>query len=419
MPSNGTPNVYVWVWLPGATEPVVAGVLTAEGKSTSFTYGASYRSRPDAIPLYLPELPLRSGQIAPLESLTIAGCITDGAPDSWGRRVIDYRRLGVGSQGAFELHDLDYLLESGSDRIGGLDFQARADLYVSRTAGGSLEELMEAAARLEAGEPFSPELDEALFQGSAIGGARPKALLADGSRGLIAKFSSTTDQFPVVKAEGVAMALARRVGLNVAKSTVVSSVGKDVLLVERFDRTDISGQRTLMISALTMLELDEMMGRYATYPALADVIRERFEQPGLTLRELFGRIVFNICVSNTDDHARNHAAFWNGESLTLTPAYDICPQPRSGGEAAQAMAIGREVDSLSRASRRSQFATCVAAAHEYLLSQADAREIIDHQIDVIETEWLSAAEEVRLSATEAAQLRERQILNPFAFEDYL
>jgi serine/threonine-protein kinase HipA len=82
------------------------------------------------------------------------------------------------------------------------------------------------------------------------------------------------------------------------------------------------------------------------------------------------------------------------------------------------MAIRREVDPLSRASRRSQFATCVAAAHEYLLSQADARQIIDHQIDVIETQWLSATEEVRLSATEAAQLRERQILNPFAFEDY-
>ena len=87
-------------------------------------------------------------------------------------------------------------------------------------------------------------------------------------------------------------------------------------------------------------------GRYATHQGLAVLIRQRFTEPKAYLRELFSRIVFNICVSNTDDHARNHAAFYRfdpgGIDLTLTPGYDICPQPRSGESAEQAMAIGRD-----------------------------------------------------------------------------
>ncbi|MHB1087178.1 MAG: type II toxin-antitoxin system HipA family toxin [Acidimicrobiales bacterium] len=271
---------------------------------------------------------------------------------------------------------------------------------------------MDAAARLEAGEPFSEELDRALFQGSAIGGARPKALLSDGNQQWIAKFSSSTDHFPMVKAEGVAMSLARRANLNVAKSKVVPCLGKDVLLVERFDRTEIRGERKMMVSALTMLELDEMWARYATYPNLADVIRERFVDPGTNLRELFGRIVFNILVGNTDDHARNHAAFWDGASLSLTPAYDISPCPRSGGEAVQAMAIGRD------GSRYSQLTTCVAASSEYLLTESEAREIIVDQLDVIRSEWNDAADEARLTEADIAQLWGRSILNSFALEGF-
>lgn len=81
-----------------------------------------------------------------------------------------------------------------------------------------------------------------------------------------------------------------------------------------------------MVSALTILELDELMARYASYETLAEIVRHRFDAPVPTLHELFGRLVFNVLCGNTDDHARNHAAFWNGSSLALTPAYDICPR---------------------------------------------------------------------------------------------
>src|SRR5690606_20000377 len=117
-----------------------------------------------------------------------------------------------------------------------------------------------------------------------------------------------------------------------------------VLLVERFDRkaTAEGWTRRGMVSALTLFGLDEMMARYASYQDLAEIIRHRFARPAQTLRELFGRIVFNVLCGNTDDHARNHAAFWNGHQLSLTPAYDICPQARTGNEASQAMLIAGE-----------------------------------------------------------------------------
>jgi serine/threonine-protein kinase HipA len=221
-----------------------------------------------------------------------------------------------------------------------------------------------------------------------------------------------SDPYPVVKAEAVAMELARRVGLDVARTGVIEVLGNDVLLVDRFDRPAGGRLRRMVISGLTILSLDLMMARYATYYDLADAIRNRFAEPKQTLRELFSRIIFNICVSNTDDHARNHAAFWDGKILTLTRAYDICPQLRSGGEATQVMAIRRD------GYRYSQLAGCVAAATgTYLLSNAEAKDVIDHQVDTIRSEWDEAAEVARLTAVERDQLWGRQILNPHALED--
>lgn len=362
-------EAFVWVWLPGATDPVTAGRLENSGEIVYFTYGRSYLGRPDAIPLYAPELPLRTGRIRPLAGLTVAGCIRDAGPDAWGQRVILAEHTGrlTADSDTDDLSLLTYLLESGSDRIGALDFQTSATTYQARTSDATLAELVTAAEMLEAGQPLPPALGIALLHGTSVGGARPKVLINDGDRKLIAKLSSSTDIHPVVKAEAVAMELARRVGLDVPRTEMIEVAGRDVLLVDRFDRPDGGRHRRMFVSALTILNLDLMMGRYATYYDLADAIRNHFTEPKQTLRELFSRIVFNICVSNTDDHARNHAAFWDGKNLTLTPAYDICPQPRSGGEATQAMAIRKD------GYRYSQLAGCVDAATDtYLLSKTEA-----------------------------------------------
>jgi serine/threonine-protein kinase HipA len=185
-------EAYVWIWLPGETEPTVAGRLEADGDKLYFNYGKSYLERRNAaIAIYPPELPLRAGRLPLLDGLSIPGCIRDGAPDAWGRRVIINRRMGQTSDSidTAQLDELTYLLESGSDRIGALDFQQSASTYTPRIATNvSLDELSESAQRVERGLPLTPELDQALFHGSSIGGARPKALVEAHGKKYIAKF---------------------------------------------------------------------------------------------------------------------------------------------------------------------------------------------------------------------------------------
>lgn len=407
-------DAYVWIWLPENLEPVVAGRIARDGQRLIFNYGRSYLQRNAAISLYEPELPLRAGPISPLTGLSMAGCLRDAAPDAWGRRVIINRKFGRKGDriDIGQLDELTYLLESGSDRIGALDFQRSATTYAPRGGGGaSLEELLSVAERVENGTPITPDLDLALFHGSSIGGARPKAIIDDGERKLIAKFSSRDDVFNLVKGEFIAMRLAGRVGLKVAPVRLVRAAGKDVLLIERFDRerAGLSWRRKAMVSALTLFELDEMMARYASYEALAEIIRYRFDAPDATLRELFGRLVFNILCGNTDDHARNHAAFWNGRTLELTPAYDICPQARAGGEAGQAMLITGQ-------NNMSTLAVCLEAARHFHLSEREAAEIIERQLIAIREHWPEVCEDAALTEIERGLLWRRQFLNPFAFQ---
>lgn len=414
MTSKGSyDEAFVWVWLPKETEPVVAGRLVKEGNSLEFNYGKSYLARENAISLYKQELPLKPGALPLLEGLSIPGCIRDGAPDAWGRRVIINKNLGLkrAEANSTELDELTYLLESGSDRIGALDFQRSASEYLPRlSVNASLEELLESAERVEKGVPLTPELDQALHHGSSIGGARPKALIEDGNTKFVAKFSSSTDLYNIVKAEFIAMRLAEKVGLNVAPVSLVQSSHKDVLLIERFDRKHSSAgwERKIMISALTLFALDEMMARYASYEILAEIIRHRFVDAAATLRELYSRLVFNILCGNTDDHARNHAAFWDGEMLTLTPAYDICPQGRTGNEATQAMLI-------SGSNRMSNITSCIEAAQQFLLSREEATDIAETQKKIIEQCWQSVCDEARLTEVDSNLLWGRQFFNPYAF----
>ncbi len=411
-------EAYVWIWLPGETQPVVAGKLEADNGTIHFNYGKSYLDRAGdknpAIPIYAPELPLRAGVLPLLNNLEIPNCIRDAAPDAWGRRVIINKQFGLKGRDADtgNLDELTYLLESGSDRIGALDFQRSPTEFVPRTANNArLEDLLDSAERVEKGVPLTAELDQALFHGSSIGGARPKALIEDQGSKYIAKFSFSSDLYSVVKAEYVAMRLASIAGLTAAPVKLVKAAGKDVLLIERFDRIalDSGWARKSMVSALTLFGLSEMMARYASYEDLAEIIRHRFTQPGETLKELYGRLVFNILCGNTDDHARNHAAFWNGQELNLTPAYDICPQGRTGNEATQAMLITGE-------NRFSQLKTCFAAAHHFLLSRQAAVDAIERIETAIRDNWESVCGEAELSPVDKNYLWGRQFLNPFSIE---
>jgi serine/threonine-protein kinase HipA len=208
------------------------------------------------------------------------------------------------------------------------------------------------------------------------------------------------------------MELARRVDIDVATTSITRALGRDVLLVERFDREPGSRRRHALVSALTLLGLHELHGRYATYPDLADVIRQRFQDPERTLHELFRRVVFNVLTGNRDDHARNHAASWDGAALRLTPAYDLCPEPRLTSEATQAMAITRD------GQRQSRVQVCIDAAEVFLLTERDAHDEVERQLSVLHDEWTEAADAVDLTTAQRQQLWGHAIVHPYALEGY-
>ena len=400
---------FVWIWLPQATAPTCAGRLFADKSTYSFEYLGSYLESPGAIALDEVELPLIHGVIRPGRDAEMANALRDAAPDAWGRQVINY---AMGHGGA-ELGLLEYLLLSGSDRPGALDFQASPTHYVPRTSDAvPLPALLDAAAKIERGEELPQPLDAALLHSASVGGARPKALVLDSGRKMIAKFSSSSDDYNVVKGEFVAMTLARRAGLDVAGVGLVQSGGKEVLLVDRFDRNwnGAEWERRGMLSGMTLLRLNNsLLARYASYEDLADLMRHKFSGGNASMEEWFGRMTFNILCGNTDDHARNHAAFWDGHSLSLAPAYDICPQRRSGREASQAMMLCGE-------QRRSQLRLCLEGASHFLLNESRAIEVMKRQVDVIQSEWADVCDKAEMGAAEQRYFWRRQFLPMLAFK---
>lgn len=408
-----TSKIYVWKWLPEAVEPVVAGLLQfdAQGRQ-AFAYGRSYLERENAQPIYASELKLKQGTQEPIPGLMHFSCLRDAAPDAWGRRVIHARLFGrVDLNPDTYPDEATYLMHSGSDRIGALDFQESATEYTPRLQdSASLEDLQRAAELLSSDSPIPKDLEAALFHGSSIGGARPKAAISGVRVKYIAKFSVSSDNHDVVRGEFVAMTLADRCGLDVAKVQLKNTLGRDVLLVERFDRRPAGDgwTRRAIVSGLTVLGLDERWAREASYSQLADHLKISGLHFKNDARELFSRMVFNILIGNTDDHARNHAFFIEKNTLHLTPAYDICPFPRAGGEASHGMKIFQN-------SNLSRIELCVAAAAAFSVSEDEAVHIIQYQIDVITSQFVDICNEAKMSKTSQQLLWRRAVLNPDIF----
>ena len=230
-------QAFVWVWLPGATDPVVAGRLDLEGQVLAFTYGRSYLEREDRIPLYLPELPLRRARSR--RGRRGGRLHRRRGPDAWGQRVILNRLIGGGAADTAELTPLTYLLESGSDRTGALDFQASAEEYVPRVAGPGDPGGTGRIGR--AGRAWRAALTRARPGAAArqlVGGARPE--------GAAARRRPATDrevQLDHGHLPGGQGRVRRRWSWRGAPASsgaggADKALGGDALLVERFDRPE-------------------------------------------------------------------------------------------------------------------------------------------------------------------------------------
>ena len=405
-----TSEAFVWIFLPGRTEPVVCGRLDAlQDGAYSFLYGRSYRDRDDATSLAPEGMPITATTFVGRRAGALPGLIRDAGPDAWGRYVAEYRT------GTAKLDELDLLLHAHADRIGALAFspsstQCRA--YAPPMV--TLADLEAAARGVQEGATLPQHLLDALLHGTSIGGARPKAAVDIDGRQWIAKFSSTTDQYRVVRWEAASLTLAQAAGIRVPAHRLEQVNGRDALLVERFDREGAGAtvRRHHMLSALTLLNLDDTEAPLASYPDLSEVLLRHAHDPAADRTELFRRMVFNILIGNEDDHAKNHACFWDGQRLRLTQAYDMLPQRRAGAEGRQAMIVGTH----GPGGRESTLTNALSSAARFGLRADEAVAVANEVLGVVEEQWEQRFLDVDVPPREIAALRGTSVLSAVAVQ---
>lgn len=319
--------------------PHLVGRLSArvrKGKETAtFQYDATWLQNPLRFSLE-PALGLDPGPFHAQADLPIFGAIGDSVPDRWGRalmRRMERRRAEQENTTPRTLQEIDYLLLVDDEaRQGALRFADVEGGPFLREHGATripplveLPRLLSATERVIDDDPTDEDLRLLLAPGSSLGGARPKASVREQDGHLaIAKFPRRDDDYNTVVWEAVALELARKAGIAAAVSRLETIDGKAVLLLQRFDRD--GARRIPFLSAMSMLGARDNQTR--SYLEIVDALRQHGASARDDIQALWRRMVFNILISNTDDHLRNHGFLYEGQGgWRLSPAYDINPVP--------------------------------------------------------------------------------------------
>lgn len=318
--------------------------------STSLTYDPAWTAAPTAYALS-PDLPLLQSR----HQITggLPGAFADSAPDRWGRNLIAKRiraQAPFGQQTAPTIREVDYLLGVADEtRQGALRFALDdAGPYLGTGSDVprlvALPRLLRAAdAVVDDGEDGLAAVKELLAAGSgSLGGARPKASVRDGDRLMIAKFPHRSDGWDVMAWEKTALDLARGCGIDVPPCRLVTVGQRHVLLLDRFDRRGAA--RVGYISAMTLLQSSD--GVAVDYLEVAEALAEHGGAVVADLAQLWRRIAFMVVINNVDDHLRNHGFLHSASGWTLSPAFDLNPDPDPG--AARVTSVGF-VDDARRA----------------------------------------------------------------------
>lgn len=398
-------QVQVYVSIGGADVP--AGTLYSHRRrgteSATFAYTTSYLATPGAYAID-PELPLTSGARQTRMGNTLFGSLTDCAPDRWGRTLLTRREAALApaeGRTTRTLGEIDYVLGVRDDlRQGALrlrvdDGPFLADGDTGVPALTDLPALLDLATRAENDTADLPDLQRLIQVGSSLGGARPKAHVRDtNGRIAIAKFPSAAhDTWNVMAWEKVALDLARRAGIDVPTSRLLNLAGRNVLVIDRFDRTS-AGDRIGYLSAMTMLEASD--GERRSYLEIAEVVENTSARATEELHELWRRIVFSVLISNTDDHLRNHGFLHDrGDVWRLSPAFDLNPNPAPGPKYLST-AIDDADDTASLTS-------ALAVAEYFRLSRAQAREALRDVANAV-SGWRTVAARHQLTPSEIATM---------------
>jgi len=403
-------TTFVYIHL--ADGPVPAGQLDMieDGRNSHaiFQYGRRYLQRPDRVAvdpagLPLPDLDAADQSFRTAQDFALFNGIRDAAPDGWGRYLI------AKAAGAESLEEFDYLIASGDHRVGALAFGPDPVNGPKRIAPWGdaetpdkhldLAALLEAAERVQSVDRLDPSLRRFLEAGSSLGGARPKAATMRNGTPWIAKFSAKDDSYPVCRVEHAAMTLAAECDLDVPHLALESVFGRDVYLIERFDRSMQIGhlRRRAFASALTMLEAQEIAAYHYSYRDLAEIIRQYGTEPKQDLREMFRRMVFNILVSNDDDHLRNHAFLFDGKGWRLSPLYDVVPRPQTGPHPNLILGVGDR-------GREASLSNALTSAAAFGLNTEEAVKQIDELRHQVKRRWKPLLIEGGLKSTEIERL---------------
>ena len=329
-------DIEVYIDLDDKTRPVgIARCNLARGVETiAFEYGDSWLKDASRFSIE-PALQLTRGLYAPPAGQASFGSIGDSAPDTWGRRLMqraERRQATRENRSVRTLTESSYLLGVADEtrlgalrfrRVGEEPFQAATDNGVPALV--ALGKLLQITERIMRDEETDEELLLIFAPGSSLGGARPKASVIDQHGCLsIAKFPKETDEYSVETWEEVALQLAGQAGIQTAEHQLLTVAGKKVLLSRRFDRN--GARRIPFLSAMAMMGARD--GVPGSYPDMVDALSRHGAHAKADAQQLYRRVVFNVMISNLDDHLRNHGFLWQDRTgWRLSPAYDLNPVP--------------------------------------------------------------------------------------------
>ena len=405
-------NIYVYDDF-SFEKPELIGTLYVNvikgSESYSFAYDAQWLKKTN-LSVYLdPELMPYAGRQYP-SGKSIFGLLADSSPDRWGRVLMNKReRIVAEKEGRkpAKLYDSDYLLGVYDEtRMGGLRFKSNPDgtfLSDDKTTAtppwATLRSLEEASRNFENDETGLAEkwLQQLIKPGSSLGGARPKATVVDPKNQLwIAKFPSKNDENDTGAWEMVAHDLAGLCGLTVpeAKLEKFSALGS-TYLVKRFDR--IGNKRVHFASAMTLLGKTDGASAAdgSSYLDIAAFIKANGAKPKADLIELWKRIVFNMAITNTDDHLRNHAFILTPTGWVLSPLFDVNPVP-----------YGDELSlNVNEDDNRIDIELAVQTAVLFGIGKSDAQAYAAQLLETVRENWDKIAAKHGLSRREIEEMK--------------
>jgi serine/threonine-protein kinase HipA len=373
-------------------------------QSASFEYDASWLDSTARFSID-PFLDLGRGAFHTPPGRLLFGTFSDAAPDRWGRKLMQrLERKQAGQEGRTirALCEIDFLLMVDDEaRLGALRFREPGSRTFLASGGNRipplvfLPKLLAASDHVIADNESDEELKLLLAPGSSLGGARPKAAVrAPDGRLLIAKFPQADDEWRVESWSYVALELARKAGITTPPCQLVEVDGRSVLLVTRFDRRN--QVRIPFLSAMTMLSAAD--GEPHSYLEIADALRQQGASLEHDHRELWQRILFNVLISNLDDHLRNHGFLYDTvqRGWRLSPVYDLNPIPPDVKPPYLTTRIDEQNADTS-------FPLVVSTGEYYGLSSEDLRRITRKTVKAVST-WRAVAADSNIPPREIERM---------------